>query len=146
MIMHKTYTQKPSEITRRWLVIDAATAPLGRTATVIARYLSGKYKPTYTPHMDAGDYVIVVNAEKAVVTGNKEDAKTYYRHSGYPGGLKQATLGEVRQKDATRIVETAVRGMLPKNKLAADRMLRLKVYKGSEHNHAAQKPEKVEVN
>lgn len=143
--MAKTYSQKPSEVTRRWVVIDASTAPLGRIATEAAKYLIGKYKPTYTPHIDGGDYVVVINAKDTVVTGDKERAKVYYRHSGFPGGIKDARLEEVREKFPERIIENAVKGMLPKNKLSADRMARLKVFAGEEHAHAAQKPEKVEV-
>jgi large subunit ribosomal protein L13 len=141
----KTYSQKPSEVSRRWLLIDASEAPLGRVATQIATYLTGKYKPSYTPHIDGGDYVVVINAEKAVVTGNKELGKVYYRHSGFPGGIKDARLEEVREKHPERIIEAAVRGMLPKNKLSPERMKRLRVFAGSEHTHAAQSPEKVEV-
>lgn len=141
----KTFSQKPAEVTRRWIVIDAASAPLGRLSTEIAKYLIGKYKPTYTPHVDGGDYVIVINAKDAVVTGNKETGKIYYRHSGFPGGIKDASLKEVREKFPERIIENAVKGMLPKNKLADGRMKRLKVYASAEHNHAAQTPEKVEV-
>lgn len=143
--MTKTFSQKPAEVTRRWVVIDAASAPLGRLSTEIAKYLIGKYKPTYTPHVDGGDYVVVINAKDLVVTGNKETGKIYYRHSGFPGGIKDATLKEVREKFPERIIENAVKGMLPKNKLSDDRMKRLKVYAGPEHNHAAQTPEKVEV-
>lgn len=141
----KTFSQKPTEVQRRWILIDAAEAPLGRIATQIATYLTGKYKPSYTPHTDGGDYVIVINAGKAVVTGNKETAKTYYHHTGFPGGIKDARLEEVREKFPERIVENAVRGMLPKNKLQAERMKRLRVFAGSEHAHVAQNPEKVEV-
>lgn len=141
----KTYSQKPSEVSRRWILIDASEAPLGRIASQIATYLTGKYKPTYTPHIDGGDYVVVVNAKEAVVTGHKETDKIYYRHSGFPGGIKDATLAEVRAKFPERIIENAVKGMLPKNKLSDERMKRLKVYAGSEHAHAAQTPEKVEV-
>ena len=142
----KTYSQKPVEVERRWVLIDAETAPtLGRLATEIATYLTGKNKVTYTPHTDGGDYVVVINAEKVKVTGNKEEDKMYYRHSGFPGGLKEASLKEVRVKDASMIIEKAVKGMLPKNKLQEERMQRLRVYNGSEHNHVAQKPEKVEV-
>ena len=141
----KTYSQKPAEISRRWILIDAAEAPLGRVATQIAKYLIGKYKPNYTPHIDGGDYVVVINAKNAVVTGNKETGKVYYRHSGFPGGIKDATLAEVRERHPERIIEAAVKGMLPKNKLAADRMQRLKIFAGGEHTHAGQKPEKVEV-
>ena len=143
--MSKTYSQKPSEVTRRWLLVDASEAPLGRIATQIATYLTGKYKPTFTPHTDGGDYVIVINAEKAVVTGNKELQKKYYRHSGFPGGIRDARLEEVREKFPEQIIEAAVRGMLPKNKLAAERMKRLKVFAGDTHEHAAQKPEKIDV-
>ena len=141
----KTFSQKPTEVQRRWILIDAAEAPLGRVVTQIATYLTGKYKPSYTPHTDGGDYVIVINAGKAVVTGNKETAKTYYHHTGFPGGIKDARLEEVREKFPERIVENAVRGMLPKNKLQAERMKRLRVFAGSEHAHVAQSPEKVEV-
>lgn len=141
----KTYSQKPAEVSRRWILIDAASAPLGRVSTEISKYLIGKYKPTYTPHVDGGDYVVVINAQDTVVTGNKETDKIYYRHSGFPGGIKDATLAEVRAKFPERIIENAVKGMLPKNKLQADRMARLKVFAGAEHAHTAQTPEKVEV-
>lgn len=141
----KTYSQKQGEVTRRWILIDAASAPLGRLSTDIARYLTGKYKPSYTPHIDGGDYVIVINAKQTVVTGDKETGKIYYRHSGFPGGIKDATLKEVREKFPERIIEHAVKGMLPKNKLAPERMKRLRVFAGSEHSHTAQTPEKVEV-
>ena len=141
----KTFSQKPVEVTRRWILIDAKDAPLGRVSTEIAKYLIGKYKPTYTPHIDGGDYVIVINARDAVFTGDKETAKKYYRHSGFPGGIKDATLAEVREKFPERIIEKAVQGMLPKNKLSAERMARLKVFPGAEHAHTAQQPKKVEV-
>lgn len=141
----KTYSQKPSEVSRRWILIDAAEAPLGRVATQIATYLTGKYKPTYTAHIDGGDYVVVINAKDAVVTGAKETGKVYYHHTGFPGGIKDATLAEVRAKFPERIIENAVQGMLPKNKLLDARMKRLKVFVGSEHAHTAQTPEKVEV-
>lgn len=141
----KTYSQKPSEVSRRWILIDASEAPIGRVATQIAKYLTGKYKPSFTPHIDGGDYVVVINAKNAVVTGNKETGKIYYRHSGFPGGIKDATLAEVREKYPERIVEAAVKGMLPKNKLSDERMKRLRVFAGSEHAHTAQTPEKVEV-
>lgn len=141
----KTYSQKTSEITRRWILIDAKDATLGRLSTQIAKYLIGKYKPTYTPHIDSGDYVVVINAAEVPVTGAKETDKIYYRHSGFPGGIKDAQLKEVREKFPERIIESAVRGMLPKNKLSPERMARLKIFAGSEHAHTAQKPEKVEV-
>ena len=141
----KTFVQKPADVTRRWILIDAASAPLGRVSTEIAKYLIGKYKPSYTPHVDGGDYVIVINAANTVGTGDKELKKMYYRHSGFPGGIKDARLEEVREKFPERIIEAAVQGMLPKNKLSAERMKRLRVFAGAEHNHDAQKPEKVEV-
>lgn len=145
MADYKTFSQKSADVTRRWILIDARDASLGRVSTEIAKYLIGKYKPTYTPHVDGGDYVIVVNAKDAVVTGDKETDKIYYRHSGFPGGIKDAQLKEVREKFPERIIEAAVKGMLPKNKLAAGRMARLKIFAGSTHTHDAQKPEKVEV-
>lgn len=141
----KTYSQKPTEVARRWILIDASQAPLGRVATVIAKYLIGKYKPSYTPHIDGGDYVVVVNAKDTVVTGHKETDKIYYHHSGFPGGIKDATLAEVREKYPERIIENAVKGMLPKNKLQDERMKRLRVFAGADHTHTAQTPEKVEV-
>lgn len=145
MAEFKTFSQKPADVSRRWILLDAAEAPLGRLATEAAKYLIGKYKPTYTPHVDGGDYVVIINAAKTVVTGNKETGKIYYRHSGFPGGIKDATLAEVRAKAPERIIENAVKGMIPKNKLAAERMARLKIFAGSEHAHTAQTPEKVEV-
>lgn len=145
MVNAKTYSQKQAEVTRRWILIDASEAPLGRVSTQIATYLTGKYKPSYTPHTDGGDYVVVINAEKAIVTGTKERDKTYYRHSGFPGALKSATLSELRQKQPEKIIMESVKGMLPKNKLAAERLTRLRVFAGSEHAHTAQSPEKVEV-
>lgn len=141
----KTYSAKPSEVVREWLVIDASEAPLGRVATEIAQHLIGKKKPMFTQHIDCGDYVIVINADKLVVTGNKLADKTYYRHSQYPGSLKTMTLGEQIIKDSTAVIVAAVRGMLPKNKLMDERLIRLKVYAGSEHHHEAQKPKKVSV-
>ena len=141
----KTYSQKPSEISRRWVLFDASELPLGRLSTMIATYLTGKYKPTYTPHMDGGDYVVVINAANLVVTGDKETGKIYYHHSGFPGGIKDARLKEVREKFPERIIEEAVKGMLPKNKLQAERLKRLRIFAGSEHSHTAQTPEKVEV-
>ena len=143
--MNKTYSQKPSEVSRRWILIDAKDAPLGRVATTVATYLTGKYKPSFTPHVDGGDYVIVINAKEAVATGNKEEDKVYYRHSGFPGGIKSATLKELREKAPEFIIENAVKGMIPHNKLAKERMARLKIFAGENHSHEAQKPEKVEV-
>jgi large subunit ribosomal protein L13 len=144
MVNAKTYSQKPSEITHKWILIDASSAPLGRVSTVIAKYLIGKYKPTYTPHMDA-DYVVVINAEKLVVTGAKETDKKYYHHSGYPGGIRDESLAEVRVKYPERIIIEAVKGMIPRNKLAAERLKRLRVFPGEAHTHTAQTPEKVEI-
>ena len=141
----KTYSQKPSEISRRWVLFDASELPLGRLSTMIATHLTGKYKPTYTPHMDGGDYVVVINAANLVVTGDKETGKIYYRHTGFPGGIKDASLKEVREKFPERIIEMAVKGMLPKNKLSSERMNRLRVFAGEAHTHEAQKPKKVEV-
>lgn len=145
MVNAKTYSQKPTEVTRRWILVDASSASLGRVATTITKYLIGKYKPTYTAHTDAGDYVVVINAEKVVVTGDKETSKMYYHHSGYPGGLTEATLSEVRAKFPKMIIEKAVKGMLPVNKLTADRLKRMRVFIGENHTHTAQTPEKVEV-
>ena len=141
----KTYSQKTAEISRRWILIDAEDATLGRVSTQIAKYLIGKYKPTYTPHIDSGDYVVVINAKNLKVTGSKETDKMYYRHSGFPGGLKEAQLKELREKNPARIIEAAVKGMLPKNKLSPGRMGRLRVFEGEQHDHTAQQPEKVEV-
>lgn len=145
MVNAKTFSQKSADATHEWFLIDASSAPLGRVATQIAKYLIGKYKPTYTPHVDAGDYVVVINAEKVVVTGNKEADKTYYRHSGFPGGITDATLGEIRIKNPERIIQEAVKGMIPRNKLAAGRLARLKVFVGEDHAHTAQTPKKVEI-
>ncbi len=139
----KTYSQKSSEIKREWWVIDASSMPLGKLAVVIADKLMGKSKITYTPHIDNGDFVIVTNAKKLVVTGNKMIDKKYYRHSGYPGGIKELRLEEVIEKDAARAIREAVKGMLPKNKLAAERLKRLRIFDGAEHIHAAQNPKEI---
>lgn len=141
----KTYSQKPTDVKRRWILIDASESNLGRISTTIASYLTGKYKPTFTPHTDGGDYVVVINASMVKVTGAKEDNKNYYHHSGYPGGIKSTTLSKLRQKSPEAIIEASVRGMIPKNKLQDDRMKRLRVFAGSDHDHTAQTPEKVEV-
>jgi len=141
----KTYSAKPSEVTRAWYVIDATEAPLGRVSTKIATLLTGKGKPMFTQHIDCGDFVVVINADSLVVTGNKMADKMYYRHSQYPGSLKEATLADKMAKDSTEVIRLAVKGMLPKNKLMDERLKRLKIYKGAEHNHEAQKPTKVEV-
>ena len=139
----KTYSQKSSEISREWYLIDASTLPLGKLAVVIADKLMGKSKVTYTPHTDNGDYVIVINAKNLKVTGNKMTDKMYYRHSGFPGGLKELKLEEVIEKDPSYAIKEAVKGMLPKNKLAADRLARLRIFEGEEHAHAAQNPKEI---
>lgn len=139
----KTYSQKGSEIKRDWWVIDASSMPLGKLAVVIADKLMGKSKVTYTPHIDNGDYVVVTNAKKLMVTGDKMIQKKYYRHSGFPGGIKELKLEEVIEKDASRAIREAVKGMLPKNKLAADRMARLRVFDTEEHAHTAQNPKEI---
>ncbi len=137
----KTYSQKTSEITRKWYVLDASSAPLGRVSTVAARLLIGKDKPSFTPHMDGGDFVIIINADNLVVTGGKEEKKMYYNHSGYPGGIYKKNLNDVMKIDSSRVIKKAVRGMLPVNKLRDGRLLRLKIYASDQHNHAAQTPE-----
>lgn len=139
----KTYSQKGSEIKREWWVIDASTMPLGKLAVVIADKLMGKSKVTYTPHIDNGDYVVVINAKNLVVTGDKMVDKKYYRHSGFPGGLTELKLEEVIEKDPSVAISAAVKGMLPKNKLAAERLKRLRVFDGAEHTHAAQNPKEI---
>jgi large subunit ribosomal protein L13 len=141
----KTYSAKPSEVTRAWYVIDASEAPLGRVATKIATLLTGKEKPMFTQHIDTGDFVVVINADKIQVTGDKMESKMYYHHSHYPGGLKEATLREKMEKSPTHALTHAVRGMLPVNKLRDGRLARLKVYAGSEHNHAPQQPVAISV-
>ena len=139
----KTYSQKGSEISREWWVIDASVLPLGKLAVVIADKLMGKSKVTYTPHIDNGDYVVVTNAKNLVVTGNKLTDKKYYSHSGFPGGLRELKLEEVIEKDPSLAIREAVKGMLPKNKLAADRLARLRIFEGAEHAHAAQNPKEI---
>lgn len=139
----KTYAQKTAEIKREWWAIDASTMPLGKLAVVIADKLMGKSKVTYTPHIDNGDYVVVTNAKNLVVTGNKMVDKKYYRHSGYAGNLKELRLEEVIEKDPSRAITEAVKGMMPKNKLAADRLKRLRVFAGEEHTHTAQNPKEI---
>ena len=139
----KTYSQKASEIKREWWVIDASSLPLGKLAVVIADKLMGKSKVTYTPHIDNGDYVVVTNAKNLVVTGDKMLQKKYYRHSGYPGGIKELKLEEVIEKEPARAIREAVKGMLPKNKLSAERMARLRVFDGAEHAHTAQNPQDI---
>ena len=141
----KTYTAKPADIEREWFLVNAEGKTLGRLASEIAKILRGKHKPIYTPHLDCGDYVIVVNAEKVQVTGRKLDQKMYYRHSGYPGGLKSISLRNQLQKHPERVLEAAVRGMLPKNRLGRKMFKKLKVYAGDSHRHQAQQPKSLEL-
>ena len=136
----RTYTPKPGDVERTWHVIDATDVVLGRLATQVATLLRGKHKATFAPHVDNGDFVIVINADKVALTGNKRETKLAYRHSGYPGGLSSVTYEELLSKNPERAVEKAVRGMLPKNTLGRDQLSKLKVYRGAEHPHAAQKP------
>lgn len=136
----RTFVAKPAEIERKWYVVDAEGQTLGRLSTVIARVLIGKNKPEYTPGVDTGDYVIVVNADKVVLSGNKAQKKTYFSHSGYPGGMKQTSFANMMQKRPERVVELAVKGMLPKNALGRAMYKKLKVFAGPDHEHAAQQP------
>jgi large subunit ribosomal protein L13 len=140
-----TYSPKPGDITRAWHVIDATDVVLGRLATHAATLLRGKHKPTYAPHMDTGDFVIIVNAEKIAVSGTKRDDKFVYRHSGFPGGLRQRSVGEMIEKHPDRLVEKAIKGMLPKNRLGRAMAKKLKVYAGPDHPHIAQKPAAFEI-
>ena len=139
--MRTTYMAKPNEVEKKWYVVDAAGKPLGRVASQVAAVLRGKNKPTFTPNVDCGDYVIVVNAEKIKVTGKKMDQKIYYHHSDYVGGMKETTLKEKLAKKPEQVIELAVKGMLPKGPLGRQMYTKLHVYAGPEHNHAAQKPE-----
>jgi large subunit ribosomal protein L13 len=141
----KTYTPKAADIQRRWLLVDAEDKVLGRLASEIAKLLRGKHKPMYTPHLDTGDFVIVVNAEKVRLTGSKVDRKTYFRHSGYMGGERLIPFRDMQAKHPERIIELAVKGMLPKNNLGRLMRRKLKVYAGPEHPHEAQQPETIEV-
>jgi large subunit ribosomal protein L13 len=136
----KTYSAKPKEVEQRWYLVDAEGQTLGRLATRIADTLRGKRKPQYTPHIDTGDFVVVVNAEKIAVTGNKRDDKLYYRHSGYPGGLRSRTLAEELDRRPTEVLRRAVKGMLPRNRLARRQLTKLKIYAGAEHPHEPQNP------
>ena len=141
----RTYSPKPGEIERHWHVIDASDVVLGRLATHAATLLRGKHKPTFAPHVDTGDFVVVINAGKVALTGNKRQTKIAYRHSGYPGGLKQVRYGDLLDKHPERAIELAVKGMLPHNKLARQLIKKLKVYPGAEHPHAAQQPVPFEI-
>ncbi|WP_349258503.1 50S ribosomal protein L13 [Aggregatilinea sp.] len=141
----KTYTPTPEDIQREWYVVDAKDKTLGRLATEVARILRGKHKPIFAPHMDTGDYVIIINCEKIRVTGDKLDSKVYYRHSGYPGGIKSVTLRQQLDKFPDRVLHEAVRGMLPKNKLGRAMIKKLKIYSGDKHPHQAQQPKVLDL-
>ncbi len=143
--MTKTFVATPATAERNWLVVDATGQTLGRLATQIADALRGKRKPEYTPHCDTGDFVVVINAERIQVTGNKRSEKRYYRHSGYPGGLKSRTFDEMIERRPEEVIRLAVKGMLPRNRLARKQLTKLKVYAGPEHPHAAQKPQPMEI-
>ena len=143
--MGKTYMAKESEVDRQWWVVDAAGIPLGRLASQVAHVLRGKHKPIFTPHVDVGDHVVVINADKVVLTGRKKEQKMYYRHSGYPGGLRATPYGELLAKRPEFMVEKAVKGMLPKNKLGRRMGRKVKVYSGPDHPHEAQSPKDLEI-
>jgi large subunit ribosomal protein L13 len=141
----RTYVTKPKDIQRDWYVVDASGQTLGRLASEVARVVRGKHKPIYSPSVDVGDYVIIINAEKVRVTGRKMDQKMYYRHSGYPGGLKEVSLRRMLEEQPTRVIEHAVRGMLPKNRLGRAMLKKVKIYAGEDHPHEAQQPEPLDV-
>jgi large subunit ribosomal protein L13 len=141
----KTYTPKATEIERKWWLVDADGKVLGRLATEVARVLRGKHKPMYTPHLDTGDYVVVINADKVRLTGRKEETKTYFRHSGYMGGEKHIPFKTMRERHPERVIELAVKGMLPKNNLGRMMRKKLRIYAGTEHPHEAQQPEPLEI-
>ena len=141
----KTFSAKPVDVTRKWYILDASETTLGRISTKAAALLIGKHKPQFTSHIDCGDYVIVINAKDLIVTGNKRQSKMYYRHSGYPGALKERSLAEQLDRDPTVVIFQSIRGMLPVNKLRDDRLARLKIYVSDEHKHEAQKPEPLSV-
>jgi large subunit ribosomal protein L13 len=141
----RTFSPRPADVDRRWHVVDAAGVPLGRLSSAVARLLTGKHKPTYAQHMDMGDFVIVINAEKTVLTGTKEQDKVYYRTSGRPGGMKSETAAERRERRPTKLIEEAVKGMLPKSRLGRRQYKKLKVYAGPEHPHQAQQPETFDL-
>ena len=143
--MRTTYIAKPGEVERKWYVVDAKNVPMGRLASAVASILRGKNKPTFTPHVDTGDYVIVINAAQVKLTGKKASQKMYYRHSNYPGGLKQRTAGDFLAKEPEKLLETAIKGMLPHNSLGHKQGLKLHVYAGEDHKHAAQMPKVLEM-
>ena len=144
-VASKTYVATPTDRDRAWVVVDAEGKTLGRLATHLADILRGKHKPTYTPHIDTGDFVVVINAEKIAVTGNKRAEKRYYRHSGYPGGLRSRTLEEMLARRPEEVIRLAVKGMVPRTRLGRKQLTKLKVYAGPDHPHAAQKPETLEI-
>lgn len=141
----KTFSAKPTDVDRKWYVVDATDATLGRVSTFVAKLLLGKEKPTFTKHIDVGDYVIVINSDQIVVTGNKLEDKMYYKHSGFPGGLTSTKLKDKMSVDSTTVIRKSIRGMLPVNKLRDGRLERLKIYKDANHNHEAQKPVTIKV-
>lgn len=141
----KTFSAKPNEVRRDWFVVDATDKVLGRVATEVARRLRGKHKPEFTPHVDTGDYIVVVNVEKLRVTGNKAEDKKYYRHSGYPGGIYETNFTKLQQRHPDRVLQKAVKGMLPKGPLGYAMIKKLKVYAGNEHPHSAQQPKTLEI-
>lgn len=141
----KTFSAKPETVKRDWYVVDAAGKTLGRLASEIAKRLRGKHKPEYTPHVDTGDYIVVINADKVTVTGNKVSDKMYYRHTGYPGGIKETNFDKLRDRAPERVIQLAVKGMMPRGPLGRAMQRKLKVYAGSEHNHTAQQPKALEI-
>jgi large subunit ribosomal protein L13 len=145
MTINKTYSPKPGDIQRDWFVVDATDLPLGRLASEVAQLLRGKHKPTYAPHVDGGDFIVIVNAEEVAVTSDKSQSKIYYRHSGYPGGIKAETFESLRERRPEAIIERAIRGMLPKTKLGRQMARKLKVYAGPDHPHKAQQPVSLQL-
>jgi len=145
-LSYKTVSANSATVNKEWVLIDAAEQPLGRMSSIAAKFLRGKYKTNFTPHVDCGDNVIIINADKVTLSGNKWNEKTYIRHTGYPGGQRSLTANELFAKDPTRVVERAVKGMLPKNKLGSAIYRNLKVYSGSEHGHEAQQPKTINLN
>lgn len=145
-IVRQTYMAKKNEVERNWVLVDATDVPLGRLSAVVASILRGKNKPTFTPHVDTGDFVVVINADKVALTGKKASDKIYHRHSGYPGGLKSISAGDLREKNSRKLVELSVKGMLPDTRLGRKQFTKLHVYGGAEHNHAAQQPVELDIN
>ncbi|WP_281165921.1 50S ribosomal protein L13 [Liquorilactobacillus sicerae] len=143
--MRTTYIAKPGEVERKWYVVDATDVPLGRLSTVVASVLRGKNKPTFTPNVDTGDFVIVINAEKVALTGRKADRKIYYHHTDHPGGLKARTAGDYREKDPEKLITLSIKGMMPKGSLGRAQMKKLRVYRGADHQHTAQQPEVLDI-